>query len=1237
VTGTGPRQILVIGYYGAGNTGDEAVLISMLRALRAGRPDLQVVVPGENPERLASVHSVISFPVNDLSKMLDAVESADLVILGGGGLLHDYWDPLPETLLTPGHWGLTYYCGIPWLAAQLGKPVMIYGAGVGPLLFESGRDLVRDVAMASQAITVRDEESARLLKELGVRFPKSEVTADPVWDLHPVGGASLDGIWKEAGLDDHQWLGVAVRNWNVGVEQDAWEGALLEAVEPFAREHKLGVLFFPFQHAPTPLQNDVGLAKKLAEAVKSVPATVFDRVSTPEELAGAIGRCTVLVGMRLHSLIFACMTGVPAVGLEYDPKVAHLARMLDPPMPTVRIAQLSCEALSGALQQLWDDLHEARERELALAGRMRRLAAKNNERALTLLTTPPVLPVRPKGKQLLEAARKAATRKPPMEEREPEPVVRILTGGFFDSRGENMFFGGAERYLIELARVIRSLGYAVEIFQRAEGEPWKRNYGDILVEGVPASDPFDINEEVAAATDGRKVALTIYHAFYMAGRACPPGSIGVSHGIYWDDQYYQKDEAERRRHRARIFASLESLGALVSVDANTINWIRAERADLVSKCTRLPNFVDLNEFRDAPSPGGERPVVLYPRRLHPPRGFWLVAEVVPRILASSREVEFHFVGKANPAEEEAVRKLISRYPNNVSWEFLPPERMSEAYRRADIVLIPSVAAEGTSLSCLEAQACGKALIATHVGGLPELILHEHNGLLIAPEAGALQEAITRLLGDPGLRTRLGENASAVARSFGINGWRERWLSLLQRFLSVRADAKASVESGADAPDEEDREESAQTQIRSLQASLAAEQARLRAAESELARIRGSRLWKVGGVYWKLRATLGARTAGGGKAVAGNSAPWPASTAARRRPPIRRPTAPPDRLARSVGAVVMVPSIGWNITLVQRPHYIARSLARAGRPVVYDCSFQGNADDEVEGFREIEPNLFLYRGTPPHWLTAPFLWAYPYNIPDLSEWPGARLVYDLIDDLGVFPYPPEFVKSNHDYAMKRAAAVFAVSRPLLEQCRPDRPDAVYLPNGVDISRFEEVDPSRAPAALKRLKERGRPIAGYVGSFSKWRDVSLFETVAREMSEWDFVLVGVSLDGAFEASSLGKISNVHFLGPVPHDTVPACLTFFDVGLEPFTDTAMMNASSPLKLYEYFAAGKPVVSTPLPEAQAFSEVFVAGSLEEWRKALAAAYERRGDEVFRARLRDLSRRSDWSLRAQEILKHLI
>src|SRR5215470_16943351 len=127
------KLVLIAGYYGFGNTGDEAILTAMLSSLRSAQPDLKFVVVSGNPEQTSARYDVESALWTDLQSILDAVRRSDVVILGGGGLFQDYWDTVADTMLTPGQVGIPFYCSFVFLAGLYGKPCMLYSVGVGPL------------------------------------------------------------------------------------------------------------------------------------------------------------------------------------------------------------------------------------------------------------------------------------------------------------------------------------------------------------------------------------------------------------------------------------------------------------------------------------------------------------------------------------------------------------------------------------------------------------------------------------------------------------------------------------------------------------------------------------------------------------------------------------------------------------------------------------------------------------------------------------------------------------------------------------------------------------------------------------------------------------------------------------------------------------------------------------------------------------------------------------------------
>jgi glycosyltransferase involved in cell wall biosynthesis len=356
--------------------------------------------------------------------------------------------------------------------------------------------------------------------------------------------------------------------------------------------------------------------------------------------------------------------------------------------------------------------------------------------------------------------------------------VCVVIRQFFDEHGENMFCGGAERYLIELERLLRDLGYHPEVYQSGAGH-WVRSYNGLRVVGLDTGgNQARLNR--VFHTEVPPGALTIYLEFSLAAPYCHPNSIGVSHGIYWDDEHALAGALEREMLAFTVIEALEHASTVVSVDTSTINWVRGTQAGLAQKFIYIPNFVDTQEFRPSPESGSrERLVVLFPRRLNRARGFWLLCDVLPELVWQFPGVDFHLVGKGGPREEAEARSFVRRYSGQVRWYVLPPERMSEAYSAADIAIIPTVWSEGTSLSCLEAQASGNAVIATTVGGLSDLVLHDFNGLLIEPTAAQLRNALVSLITDRELRSRLSRQATAVAQTFSLDRWRRSWTEVLR--------------------------------------------------------------------------------------------------------------------------------------------------------------------------------------------------------------------------------------------------------------------------------------------------------------------------------------------------------------------------------------------------------------------------------------------------------------------------
>ncbi len=347
----------------------------------------------------------------------------------------------------------------------------------------------------------------------------------------------------------------------------------------------------------------------------------------------------------------------------------------------------------------------------------------------------------------------------------------------------------------------------------------------------------------------------------------------------------------------------------------------------------------------------------------------------------------------------------------------------------------------------------------------------------------------------------------------------------------------------------------------------------------------------------------------------------------------------DLEARALAAPAIFhfpPSIGWDVTLVQRPHHLARAFSRMGFPVVFEAESESSREGLLE---EVESNLFVSDGNPDLLARLPrrIVWAFAYNVPAEEALSGCRLVYDVIDHLDVFPHPSRVLKRNHERALVAADAVFAVSRPLLEEVRAFRADAVSLPNGVDADFFEKPgDPAAVPERLARSRAARRPVAGYIGALARWVDRDLLAELAAARPDWDFALVGEALDESLSDLERRAPGNLVFLGQRPYAAMPAVLHAFDVGLIPFRAGPEGFHASPIKLYEYLAAGLPVISTRIPECAGIPEVFVAGDAAGFSSLLDSAKDLARSPDFRARAFARGRENDWSRRASRALEVL-
>ena len=348
-----------------------------------------------------------------------------------------------------------------------------------------------------------------------------------------------------------------------------------------------------------------------------------------------------------------------------------------------------------------------------------------------------------------------------------------------------------------------------------------------------------------------------------------------------------------------------------------------------------------------------------------------------------------------------------------------------------------------------------------------------------------------------------------------------------------------------------------------------------------------------------------------------------------------------RLIRSTGdrKIIVYPALlTWDTPVFNRPHQLLREFSRRGH-LVFFLTPDPKAD-RAEPIRQAIPNLYLIndigmlyclRNEPVTlWVT----WTPTAVCKELFC--NATVVYDWLDELDVFGYYSEFMEIDHQKLLYEADYVFASSDSLLEKAKVVRQDAVLVPNGVCIEDFECSDHT-VPEDMEAILAEGKPVIGFYGLLDDWRmDYDLVNHICKGCRDFNFVFIGPSYDGSVKR--INKSENFFYLGPKDYGILKYYLRCFDAAIIPYKLTRLTESVFPMKLCEYMAAGKPVVTTDMRECRKFKSVFVSGDYEEFvqnmRKAITLKDNDDGD--YRDVLYKEAHANTWKARVDVVINTL-
>ena len=359
-------DVMISGYYGFNNSGDDAILFAIIDNLRKIKKDIRIVVLSKNPKDTAAKYSVDSIDRFNLFKVIGTMRKTRLFLNGGGTLITD----ITSTR------SLMYYLATIYLAKQNGLKVMMYANGVGPISKSLNRYFTSKILNLVDVITLREEASGLELEALGIRKPEIIVTADPALGLDAASSSEVEQIFsKEKIPADKPLIGFFIRKWT---GYDEYSQVLAKAADYMTETYNAKPVFIPL-HFPS----DLAIAKDIASKMQQQPL-IFEEMYSVDKLLGIMKRLELVIGMRLHALIYSVSLSVPVIGLIYDPKVQGFLEYVDQPSAG-NVTELNYESLIRLMDQVWSNRSTVAEQLKAGNPQLRQKAFANAEIAISLL------------------------------------------------------------------------------------------------------------------------------------------------------------------------------------------------------------------------------------------------------------------------------------------------------------------------------------------------------------------------------------------------------------------------------------------------------------------------------------------------------------------------------------------------------------------------------------------------------------------------------------------------------------------------------------------------------------------------------------------------------------------------------------------------------------------------------------------------------------------------------------
>ena len=354
------------------------------------------------------------------------------------------------------------------------------------------------------------------------------------------------------------------------------------------------------------------------------------------------------------------------------------------------------------------------------------------------------------------------------------------------------------------------------------------------------------------------------------------------------------------------------------------------------------------------------------------------------------------------------------------------------------------------------------------------------------------------------------------------------------------------------------------------------------------------------------------------------------------------------------------SFGYNVPLFQRPQHIANNLSKQNCLVFYEVT---SMTDKVKTIKKLNENLYLFNfnnialnkilmeeltSTNVKKYIQLYSTDWKLSVLDNQNYinKGFKFVYEYIDDINPVltgtSRIPKNIAEKYDFVMKTIENIYVVvTAEAIKQdvvSKRGEENLVLACNGVDYNFYKDIDEKfEFDEDFKKVLKENKPIIGYYGALATWFDYELVKKLAEERKDYNIVFLGIKYDDSYDKANLEKYKNIHFLGSRNYSVLKNYAKKFNVCTIPFVINSITEATSPVKLFEYMALQKPIVTTDMNECRKYKSVMISHNEKEYieliDKAVEISYNLEANKEYMKLLNEEALENDWSKKSEAII----